>query len=322
MAKVKVPPEKSSNKKFDDVYNSSVKKRQRRDGIAAIPWLTPTLLLILGVVVFPAILLFYTSFQKYNKVGLHKGSAGWDNYFGKSGALTFPTVDIQQVFINTAVWVVVVVFATVVLSLILAQFLNKPFPGRKFVRIFVILPWACSVVMTATVFRYGLDIDYGLFNKFFVDTGILDQAYAFTKDPTTAFWVAVFVAIYVSLPFTTYTILAGLQSVPNDILEAANVDGANRIQTYWKIVFPMLRPAVATSALINIINVFNSLPILQLIVDVPGYHSAHTTTTLIFQYKDQLGPGVSSALSVINFLFCLVIIGIYLATAKPTKEVA
>lgn len=105
-------------------------------------------------------------------------------------------------------------------------------------------------------------------------------------------------------------------------MEAAKVDGASRIQTYWKIVFPMLRPAVATSALINIINVFNSLPILQILVDSPGYHSAHTTTTLIFQFKSDLGPGVSSALSVINFLFCLVIIAIYLATAKPTKEAA
>ena len=307
--------------KLEDDLAAKVKKNRRREALLAIPWLTPTLILIVGVVLYPAVLLVYYSFIKFNKYGIDKGFTGWDNYVGKGGALTFPSVNIPQVIWNTAVWVVVVVIVTVVLSLMLAQFLNKKFPGRKLVRLFVILPWACSVVMTSTVFRYGLDYEFGMFNRFLTDTGILDTAYAFTKNPTSAFWVAVFVAVYVSLPFTTYTILAGLQSVPNDVLEASSIDGANAFQRYWLIVFPMLRGAVATASLINIINVFNSLPILKILVESPGYHSAHTTTTLIFQYKEQLGPGVSSALSVINFLFCLVIIAIYLASVKPTKEV-
>ncbi|MDY2941397.1 MAG: sugar ABC transporter permease [Varibaculum sp.] len=300
--------------------SDSTKLKQRREGLAAIPWLAPTLLLILGVVVYPTVLLVFNSFVKFNKYGIEKGFTGWDNYIGKGGALSYPGVDIKRVIFNTVIWVVVVVVVTVILSLVLAQFLNKKFPGRKLVRLFVILPWACSVVMTTTVFRYGLDNQFGVFNRFLVDTGILETAYGFTKHPVSAFWVAVFVAIYVSLPFTTYTILAGLQAVPTDILEAANVDGAGAIQRYWRVVFPMLRGAVATSALINIINVFNSLPILKILVETPGYHEAHTTTTLVFQYKAQLGPGVSSAMSVLNFMFCLVIIAIYLATVKPTKE--
>lgn len=296
-------------------------QRQHLESLAALPWLAPTLILILGVVVYPTVLLVYYSFIKFNRYGVDRGFTGWDNYIGKGGALTYPGADIPRVLVNTVVWVIVVVIVTVVLSLILAQFLNKNFRGRKLVRLFVILPWACSVVMTSTVFRYGLDNEFGVFNRFLVDSGILEQTYAFTKHPVSAFWVAVFVAVYVSLPFTTYTILAGLQSVPRDILEASAIDGATSFQRYWLIVFPLLRGAVATASLINVINVFNSLPILKILVDIPGYHAAHTTTTLIFQYKAQLGPGVSSALSVINFLFCLVIIAIYLAAVKPTKEI-
>ena len=83
--------------------------------------------------------------------------------------------------------------------------------------------------MTTTVFNYGLQSDVGLINRLLVDTRHpRDWPRGFTKDPTSAFWVAVFVAIYVSVPFTTYTILAGLQSVPRDVLEAAHVDGAGR----------------------------------------------------------------------------------------------
>jgi multiple sugar transport system permease protein len=287
----------------------------------ALPWITPTLVLIAAVVIYPTILMFWTAFRKYNSYGIEMGPAGLANFFGPAGAFTFPTVPWASVWTNTVVWVVVVVVVTLLGSLALAQFLNKDFPGRKALRLIIILPWASSVVMTTTVFNYGLQTDVGLFNRLLVDTGILEVARGFTKDPTSAFWVAVFVAIYVSLPFTTYTILAGLQSVPRDMLEAAHVDGANKVQRYTQIVLPLLRPAMATATLINIINVFNSLPILKILNETPGYNTGHTTTTLMFAFKSALGPGVASALSIFNFAFCLVIIAIYLAIVKPTKEV-
>lgn len=293
----------------------------RSEFLAALPWVTPTLLLIAAVVIYPTILLFWTAFRKYNSYGIEQGPAGWANFFGPAGAFTFPTVPWPSVWTNTVLWVIVVVVVTLVGSLALAQFLNKDFPGRKALRLIIILPWASSVVMTTTVFNYGLQTDVGLFNRLLVDTGILQTAQGFTKDPTSAFWVAVFVAIYVSLPFTTYTILAGLQSVPKELLEAAHVDGAGVAQRYWQIVLPLLRPAIAAATLINIINVFNSLPILKILNETPGYNTGHTTTTLMFAFKSALGPGVASALSTFNFFFCLVIIAIYLAIVKPTKEV-
>jgi len=292
--------------------------------VRALPWLLPTLIMIVAVVLYPAGLMIYTSFFKYNAMGIRRSDepVGLDNYIGRAGALTFPGVPIERILLNTVVWVLVVVLVTVLLSLLIAQFLNKPFRGRKLLRLFIILPWACSVVMTTTVFRYGLQQETGLFNRLLVDIGFLDRAVAWTKDPTSAFWIAVFVAVYVSLPFTTYTILAGLQSVPVDVLEAAHVDGANSPQRYWSIILPLLRPSIAVAALINIINVFNSLPILRLLQETPGYHTGHITTTLMYEYQTALGPGVSSALSVLNFLFCLVIIAVYLMIVQPTKEVA
>ncbi len=297
------------------------RKRHKNPTVAALPWLVPTLALIGGVVIYPTLLMIWTSFRKYTKYGVEQGSAGWDNYFGPAGAFTFPTVPWGNIWVNTLLWVVVVVAITLLLSLALAQFLHQKFPGRKILRLVIILPWASSVVMTATVFRYGLQSDVGLFNRLLVDTGILQSAVGFTKDPVSAFWVAAFVAIYVSLPFTTYTILAGLQSVPDDILEASHVDGASVLQRYWSIVLPLLRPSIAVATLINIINVFNSLPILKILNESAGYNVGHTTTTLIFEYKAQLGPGVASALSLANFGFCLIIIAIYLIAVRPTKEV-
>lgn len=287
-----------------------------REFMAALPWLAPALLLILVVVLYPAGFMIYTAFRKFTKIGVETGAAGWLNF---KTALTYPGVPFGRVIANTFVWVTVIVVVTVVLSLALAQFLNKTFRGRKIVRLAVIVPWASSVVMTTSIFFYGLNPDYGLMNKFLVDVGILSHPVGFTKTATSAFVVAMIVAVFVSLPFTTYTILAGLQAVPHDVIEASHMDGASAAARYFKIVIPILRPSISVATLIMIINVFNSLPILKILLEAPGY-DGDITTTLIFKYKTSLGPGVSSALSVINFLVVLVIIAIYLAVIKPTKE--
>lgn len=316
-----IKPIEKVGESAQDIACGAARRKRPSETLRALPWLAPTVLLICGVVLYPTALMFYTAFRKFNSYGIEMGAAGLNNFFGPSGAFTFPTVPWASVWTNTVVWVVVVVIVTLVLSLLLAQFLNKDFPGRKFLRLIIILPWASSVVMTTTIFNYALQSDVGLINRLLVDTHILATAQGFTKNPTSAFWVAVFVAIYVSIPFTTYTLLAGLQSVPRELLEAAHMDGANATQRYWQIVFPMLRPAIAAATLINIINVFNSLPILKILNETPGYNTGHTTTTLIFAFKSALGPGVASALSIVNFAFCLVVIGFYLGIIKPTKEV-
>ncbi len=287
-----------------------------RDLLAALGWLAPALLLIFVIVLYPAGYMIYTSFRKFTKIGVETGAAGWRNF---RTALTYPGVDFSRVLLNTLVWVTVVVVVTMIIAMALAQFLNKTFRGRKIVRLAVIVPWAASVVMTTSIFLYGLNPDYGLMNKFLVDIGVLSHPVGFTKTATSAFIVAVVVAIFVSLPFTTYTILAGLQAVPHDIIEAAHMDGAGSAARYFKIVLPILRPAISVATLIMIINVFNSLPILKILQEAPGY-DGDITTTLIFKYKTTLGPGVSSALSVINFIVVLIIITVYLAAVRPTRE--
>lgn len=290
-----------------------------RHMLSALPWLAPALVLIVGVVLYPAGYMVYTAFRRVTKVGTDTGPAGWANF---RLALTFPGVDIGHVFVNTFVWVIVVVTFTVVISLGLAQFLNKNFRGRKLVRLAVIVPWAASVIMTTSVFQYGLNPDYGIINKFLVDIGIISAPYGFTQTQGPAFIVAMVVAIFVSLPFTTYTILAGLQAVPGDVIEAAHVDGAGATARYFHIVLPILRPALAVAVLINIINVFNSLPILRIMTgSIPGY-DADTVMTMIFKYiQNEQRIDVASALSVVAFLIVIVIVAVYVKVVKPMKEV-
>jgi multiple sugar transport system permease protein len=262
--------------------------------------------------------MIYTSFRDLSRFGKDRGWAGMENYVRLFGLDPLPTV-----LTNTLVWTFGVVAVTIALSLVLAQFLNKKFPGRKVLRMVIIVPWAASVVMTSTVFVYGLDPFYGIINKFLVDVGIIDEPYGFLKNATAGFLSAMAVAVFVSVPFSTFVVLAGLQTVPHDVLEAAQIDGAGRFQTYWQVVFPMLRPALAVAAIINIINVFNSLPILKTMTGaIPGY-DADTTTTLMFKIiQNDRQIDTASALSVVNFLVIILVIGLYLKIVKPMREVS
>jgi multiple sugar transport system permease protein len=281
-----------------------------------LPWIGPALLLIGTIVLFPAGYMVWTSTRDLSGFGVDRGPAGLDNY-----RRLLELDSLERILANTVVWVVGVVAVTVIVSLALAQLLNQAFPGRRLVRLAVIVPWAASVVMTSVVILYGLDPYYGIVNRFLVDIGILDQPFGFTKRPTPAFIVSMATAVFVSLPFTTYVFLAGLQGIPEEILEAAEVDGAGPVRRYFFVILPQLRPALAVATIINIINVFNSLPILRTLTgSIPGY-SADTTTTRIFKLiQADRQVDTASALSVVNFLIVLLVILVYLRVVRPVKE--
>ena len=287
-----------------------------RRALAALPWTSPALLLIGAIVLFPAGYMVWTSTREFSQYGVDRGPAGWENY---RRLLDLQSLD--RILLNTVVWVVGVVAVTIVISLALAQLLHQAFPGRRLVRLAVIVPWAASVVMTSAIIYYGLDPFYGIFNQFFVDIGILDEPYGFTKKPVAAFLVSIGTAIFVSLPFTTYVFLACLQTIPEEVLEAAEVDGATPLRRYFSVILPSLRPAIAVATIINIINVFNSLPILQTMTgNIAGYDADTTTTRIFKMLQRNEGIGTASALSVVNFLIVLVVILAYLRIVRPMRE--
>ncbi|WP_225726211.1 MULTISPECIES: carbohydrate ABC transporter permease [unclassified Nocardia] len=291
--------------------------RRGKGTLAAMPWIGPSLVLIAAIVAFPALYMVWTSTRKLSAYGQDRGAAGLANY-----RALFGISELGTVLLHTVVWVVAVVGITLLISAGLAQFLNKDFPGRTAVRMAVLIPWAASVVMTTTVFYYLLDPDYGIFNRLLVDIGLLDRGYGFTKQPTQAFIVAIVVAVFVSIPFTTYTILAGLQSIPAEIEEAGRIDGAGAWQRYRYLTLPQLRSALAVATIINIINCFNSLPILQVITGSIAGFQADTTTTLTFKLiRQNQHVDTAAAMSVFNFVLIIVIIAIYVKLIKPTQQV-
>ncbi|AKH80873.1 ABC transporter permease [Streptomyces sp. CNQ-509] len=292
-------------------------RRRRRGGLARLgplPWIAPAIVLIVVVVLWPIYELIRTSFLNVSISGFVRGSAGTEKYrrlFDESG--------FSSVLTMTVVWTVAVVGVTMLLSLGLAQLFNKPFPGRTLTRWALIAPWAASVLMTAIGFRWMLDQTAGVLNTLMTDLGLIDGPKDWLGDPATAWPWMMFVAVFVSLPFTTYTLLAGLQTIPHEVYEAARIDGANSRQTYWRVTVPLLRPAFLVGFVINLINVFNSFPVIWAMTKGgPGSDTA-TTTVFMYQLKDT-DIGESAAMSVVNFAMVVALVLIFLKVSRWNKE--
>jgi multiple sugar transport system permease protein len=293
----------------------------RRAGAALAPlmWLGPALALIGVVVIWPVVVMFQTSFKHVSPDGFVIGSAGGKNY---SDLWNEPAL--SGVLWRTVIWVLAVVAVTLLLSLLLAQLFNQRFPGRRVARWALIMPWAASVMMTALIFRWALDANNGVVNVFLHDIGVVGKLGSNQADwlgrPVAAFVWMMAVAVFVSLPFTTYALLAGLQTIPEEVYEAARVDGATPWRAYWSITLPLLRPALLVATLINVINVFNSFPIIwEMTRGGPGYDTA-TTTVFMFILK-QSYIGESAAMSVLNFGLVIVVVLLFLRLTRWKDQV-
>jgi multiple sugar transport system permease protein len=284
--------------------------------LSPLCWLGPSLLLIALVIVYPAIEMIRTSLLKVNSIGLSQGSNGLANY-----KLLFSEPALGHVVANTVLWVALVVSATILISMALAQYLNKRFTGRRIVRWALIVPWAASLVITSTVWRYIYEGSYGILNRVLLDLGIIHTPIEWYKDDATAFWCLIVVGVIVSLPFSTYVLLAGMQAIPRDLYEAALVDGAVPSQIYRRVTLPLLKPALLVSLVLNTIYVFNSFPIIWVITGkIPG---DTTDTTITFMYKIaftyRLNVGEAAALSVLNVAFLIIVVGFYLRRVRWTE---
>ncbi len=295
-------------------------RRRVRHALAPLLWVGPALALIAVIVLWPVVVLFQTSFQHISPDGFVLGSAG-----GRNFSNLFDEPDLNGVLIRTVIWVAAVVVISMLISMVLAQMFNARWPGRRVARWALIAPWAASVTMTALIFRWALDPNNGVINVFLHQIGIIKSFNSNEADwlgrPWSALAWMIVVAVFVSVPFTTYALLAGLQSIPGDIYEAARVDGATPWQTYRRITLPLLRPAFLVAALINIINVFNSFPIIwEMTRGGPG-HETSTTTTFLFQLKQSF-IGESAAMSVINFALIIVLVLLFLRVSRWREQVS
>ena len=261
------------------------------------PWLliVPSLVLALFIISYPVYNIVYQSLHEVSRFGAIRGFSGLQN---------FRDVFSDPVFIGslrrTGVWTVFVVGGTVLISVPVALVLNQDFYGRGVARTIIMLPWSVSLTMTAVVWRWAFNDDYGMVNVTLQRLGLTAGPIHWLATPELAFPVEIGIGILVSIPFTTTILLGGLSSVPGDIYEAARIDGASAWQQFTKLTLPLMRPFINMAVLLNVIYVFNSFPIIWVMTQGGPDDSTHILVTYLYELGFRLGrPGEAAAVSLI-----------------------
>jgi multiple sugar transport system permease protein len=271
-------------------------------------WMLPSMVLMCVMIVIPIVTVFRLSMSKISKAGIVKGFNGLDNF---KSVLTSPTF--LHILLNTLIWTIVVVGISTLLGFILGMVLNQPFKGRKFVRAVVVFPWATSLIIQALVWKYMLNADYGSLNVLLLKLGVIKQAVNWFSSWQATFAWECWVGIFVTVPFVTFCVLSGLQSIDGAYYEAAEIDGANFWHKLGNITLPLVKPSLTVSTVLNIIYVFNSFPIIWTMSKGAPADKTHTLVTYLYQLAFSNGKsGEAAAVSVIGFIILCICAGVYM----------
>ena len=280
-------------------------------------WILPSVALMATFIIVPIFYVFRMAFSQVTKTGKIKGFNGIDNFLSVIDNPAF-----GMVLRNTIVWTVVVVVVSTVLGFILALILNNEFKGRKIARAIVVFPWATTLVIQASVWKFIINTDYGALNTLLKSLGIISQNINWTPTPAAFFAWEMACGIFVTIPFVCFTVLSGLQSIDGSLYEAATVDGANYWQKLFNITIPLVKPSLTVSTVLNIIYVFNSFPIVWTISKGDPANMTDTLVTYLYKLAFYNGrQGEAAAVSVIGFMILLVCASIYMvSTLKKGDE--
>ena len=215
--------------------------------------------------------------------------------------------------LNSLIWVVSAVALQFLLGLGAALLLNRSFAWRGIARALVVVPWALPSVIIGLVWTWMLDFNLGLLNEVGVRLGLLSQPVAWLAQPNTAMCAVILAVVWQGFPFFAVTLLAGLQAIPAELYEAADLDGARTLATFRHVTLPGLAGVMATALLLRTIWVANSFDLI-LIMTGGGPGTATQTLPLHAFLTAWSGGdyGQGSALAVILTLILLGIVVIHL----------
>ena len=286
---------------------------------AATPYgfLLPALLVTALVILFPVLQTAWYSLHEYVLYDP-------DN-FRFVGLRNFATALSDEVFwialLNSAIWVSGIVFLQLLLGLGAALLLNQSFWWRGLARALVIIPWALPSVIIGLMWTWIYDFNLGVFNDILLRLGLISAPHPWLAQPSTALACIMLALVWQGFPFFTVTILAGLQTVPGELYEAAEIDGASPWRQFLHVTLPSIAGIVTTAVLLRIIWVANSLDVILVMTGGgPGY-ATHTLPLYAFlRAYTGMEFGYAASLSLMLTAILLGIVWLYVRRQAGEME--
>jgi trehalose/maltose transport system permease protein len=284
-------------------------RAQRKETRAAWLFVAPLILLLFAIAIWPlARTVFFAFTDAYLDDPTNYGCVGLANF-----ETVFEDPTFWRAIENTLIFTVTSVAIETLLGLAIALLLHRAFVGRGLVRAAILIPWAMPMVVSTRIWDWMLNDQFGLINKLLVDLGFISKGIAWTADPSLLLGVVIFIDIWVTTPFMVLLILAGLQLIPEELYEAAEVSGVPHWKRFWSITLPLVAPAIGVAVLFRTLDALRMFDLSYVL----AANNANTMTLSIYARDQLIGfqdLGVGSAASTWVFLIigliAVVIVGL------------
>jgi multiple sugar transport system permease protein len=278
--------------------------------------LSPALALLLGIVAYPIARAIWLSFHRLEILRPDLSlNVGFDNY---RELLQDPVIRIALQ--NSIVWVVGVVFFQFLGGLVGALVLNRRFPGRGIVRGLALIPWATPSVLVGLMWTWMLDGNYGLINDLLVKVGILARFRPWLAQPWSALTGVMLADVWQGIPFFAVMLLAALQAIPEDLFEAARIDGASAWRVFCHVTLPLLLPTILITTMLRMIWTANYMDLIMIMTGGgPGYSSLTVPLHAYYTAYKRLDFGYGSTIAIVQVAILGVAIVFYLRQLRRNE---
>lgn len=288
---------------------NAARRMERQQRRTAWIFLLPLLLTLMAVAIWPlARSIFFSFTDAYLDAPSDYGFVGIENFVEVAEDPVF-----WGAVRNTLVFTLVSVGLETLLGLAIALLLHRAFLGRGIVRAAILIPWAMPMVVSARIWEWMLNDQFGLINKLLVALGLVEKGVAWTADPSLILGTVIFIDVWVTTPFMVLLILAGLQLIPEEIYEAADVSGVPQWKRFWSITLPLATPAIGVAILFRTLDALRMFDLSYVLAA-----NNENTMTMSIYARDQiisfqdlgLGAAASTWVFMIIGLIAIVIVGL------------
>jgi multiple sugar transport system permease protein/N,N'-diacetylchitobiose transport system permease protein len=280
------------------------RRPRKTQALLAAALLLPSLLVVFGVVLYPLLRTVYTSFHDVESaLPAPSPWVGLRNY-----STIFADSEFWSSLWRTAYFTFLTTACEIALGIALGVLLNARFRGRAFVRAVVIIPWAVPTVVSGALWRWIYNGDYGPLNSLLVQLHVIHNYHQWLGTPWMALNMVAIEDIWKFTPFVALFILAGLGTIPNDLYEAATVDGASAWKRFWSITLPLLTPVILVTLVLRTIDGFRLFDVVYVMTHGGPANGTETLAfyTYVKAFSDQ-SFGLGSAIAIVITLIILVV---------------
>lgn len=277
-------------------------KRRKKIDINPYLLLAPALIVMICIVFVPVAKALISSFQSYDL--RYPNRTAWIGLQNYVDILT-ANKNFWPSFRRTIVWVFCGVGFQFFFGFLLALLLNQKFKLRGLFRSLLMIPWVTSGVLIGLIWRWMYDGELGVINDILVKIGVLDRGIAYLSSTELAMPMTIITLVWQGIPFFALMILAALQGVSSEMLEAADIDGANRLQKLLRVTVPSIKNTLFVTLLLRIIWVVNSVDIILNLTSGGPAKATTTIAVLTYQEGKVLNLGYASAIAIIMTILML-----------------